>query len=291
MSEDKTVSHELNELASALEAADAILIGAGAGLSASAGARYDGPEFEENFGDFIDKYGFPNMYIGGFGPFESEEEFWAYWSRQVYLHRYQWPPDETYRILHDIVRSRNYFVLTTNVDHRFQIAGFDKERLFYTQGDYGLFQCSLPCHQETYDNEDVIRQMYQQQKDMRIPTELIPKCPHCGRSMTENLRIDNTFVQDAGWHRAAERYEKFIRQYAGTRILFLELGVGGNTPGIIKYPMWQMTAANPAAIYAVINQGEAVAPREIAGQAILIAADITAALRELKERLGPAAAV
>lgn len=275
---------DIERLGREIEGASAILIGAGAGLSAAAGSEYAGEEFQRNFGDFIEKYGFPDMYVGGFGPFDSPEEYWAWWSRQVYLQRYNWPADETHKNLLRLVDGKNYFVLTTNVDHRFQIAGFDKERLFYTQGDFGLFQCTLPCHQETYDNEEPIRRMYEEQEGMRVPTELLPTCPHCGRPMTENLRIDGTFVQDEGWYAAAERYRRFLDENAAGNILFLELGVGANTPGIIKYPMWQMTADNPDAVYASINQGDAVAPREIQEQSILINDDIARVLKELVQQ-------
>ena len=202
------------------------------------------------------------------------EEYWAWWSRHIYYNRYVDAPKPVYPALYELVKDKDYFVLTTNVDHQFQKAGFDKKRLFYTQGDYGLWQCSKPCHQKTYDNEDAVRKMISEQRDMKIPTELIPKCPVCGAPMTMNLRCDGTFVQDEGWYAASERYNDFIRRHKETHILFLELGVGGNTPGIIKYPFWQMTADNPKAVYACVNDGEAVCPQGITGQSICIDGDI-----------------
>ena len=214
------------------------------------------------------------MYTGGFYPFPTREEFWAYWSRYIFLNRYQPAPKPVYETLLRLVQNRDYFVITTNVDHCFQKAGFDKKRLFYTQGDYGLFQCSGPCRPETWDNEGAIREMAARQKDMRIPSELIPTCPHCGRPATTNLRADDKFVEDEGWHQAAERYVQFLRTRGKQKILFLELGVGYNTPGIIKYPFWQMTAQNPRAIYACLNAGEAFAPEEIRARAICINGDI-----------------
>lgn len=197
-----------------LAQADAVLIGAGAGLSAAAGFTYAGARFETYFHDFEEKYGFHDMYSGGFYPFPTLEEFWAYWSRNIYINRYDQPAGKPYEDLLHLVRGKNYFVLTTNVDHRFQVAGFDKSRLFYTQGDYGLFQCSRPCHAATYDNETAVRKMLQEQKDMRIPASLVPRCPKCGSPMALNLRSDETFVEDAGWHAAAERYHRFLERYA-----------------------------------------------------------------------------
>ena len=277
----KSCFEQLDQLRAALQDCDAVVIGAGAGLSTAAGFTYTGERFEKYFSDFAAKYGIKDMYSGGFYPFPTMEEFWAYWSRYIFINRYQDAPKPVYDDLLKLVADKDYFVITTNVDHCFQKAGFDKKRLFYTQGDYGLFQCSEPCCQETFDNEAVIREMVRRQEDMKIPTELLPVCPHCGKSMTMNLRCDDTFVEDEGWHRAAERYENFLRTRAGGKILFLELGVGYNTPVIIKYPFWQMTAKNPNAIYACINQGQAVCPQEIQRQAICINIDLGNALQEL----------
>ena len=260
-----------------------MVIGAGSGLSTAAGFTYTGERFEKYFSDFAAKYGIQDMYSSGFYPFATPEEHWAYWSRYIWVNRYMDAPKPVYKDLLALVRDKDYFVITTNVDHCFQKAGFDKKRLFYTQGDYGLFQCSEPCCQETFDNEAVIREMMERQKDMKIPTELLPVCPHCGKPLTMNLRSDNKFVEDEGWHRAAERYENFLRTREGGRILFLELGVGYNTPVIIKYPFWQMTAKNPSATYACINQGQAMCPREIQQQAICIDADIGCILRGLSQ--------
>ena len=264
----------MERLKAALQDCDAVVIGAGSGLSTAAGFTYTGERFEKYFSDFAAKYGIKDMYSGGFYPFPTQEEFWAYWSRYIFINRYQDAPKPVYETLLKLVADKDYFVITTNVDHCFQKAGFDKKRLFYTQGDYGLFQCSGPCCLETFDNEAVIREMVRRQEDMKVPTELLPVCPHCGRPLTMNLRADDSFVEDEGWHRAAERYENFLRTRAGGKILFLELGVGYNTPVIIKYPFWQMTAKNPNAIYACINQGQADCPQEIERQAICIDSDI-----------------
>lgn len=267
-------SDKLSRLKDKIAAADAIVIGAGAGLSTSAGFDYSGERFEKYFADFHKKYGITDMYSGGFYPFETLNEYWAWWSRHILVNRYNAPVGKPYSDLLKAVSDKDYFVLTTNVDHRFQLAGFDKKRLFNTQGDYGLWQCSEPCCNETFDNENAVRTMVKEQCNMKIPDELIPRCPHCGKPMAMNLRCDNSFVQDEGWYAAAERYEEFIRKHRNLHILFLELGVGFNTPGIIKYPFMQMTAENPKAIYACINMNEAYAPDEIADRAICIDGDI-----------------
>ena len=247
----KDFSNKIEQLKEIIEAADTIIIGAGAGLSTSAGFTYTGERFTKYFSDFQKKYGFQDMYSGGFYPFESFEEHWAYWSRYIYINRYMNAPKEVYEKLYDLVKEKDYFVLTTNVDHCFQKAGFDKNRLFYTQGDYGLFQCSVPCHQKTYDNEEWIRKMVEAQgfvvgtkkelslpegviPKMTIPSELVPICPKCGKPMSMNLRADNTFVEDEGWHTASERYADFLRRHKKMNTLFLELGTGMNTPAIFK---------------------------------------------------------
>lgn len=275
-------SVQIERLKKAIENADSIVVGAGAGLSTSAGFIYTGERFKKYFSDFEQKYGFHNMYSGGFYPYETPEEFWAYWSRYIYVNRYMDAPKPVYNELLELVKDKDYFVITTNVDHCFQKAGFDKKRLFYTQGDYGLFQCSVPCDIDTYENEKIIRRMMDEQADMKIPTELIPKCPKCGKPLTMNLRSDDKFVEDEGWLKASEHYENFLRTRQNQSILFLELGVGYNTPVIIKYPFWQMTAKNPKATYACINYGEAVCPREIQRQSICIDSDIGAALKDLR---------
>ena len=278
-------SQKIEQLKAEIQGSDAILIGAGSGLSTSAGLTYGGERFLKYFSDFYEKYGITDMYSGGFYPFPSLEEYWAWWSRHIYYNRYDVTPGKPYADLLELVRGRNYFVLTTNVDHQFQLAGFDKARLFYTQGDYGLWQCSEPCHQATYDNEDIVRQMVAEQVDMRVPSELIPHCPKCGKPMTMNLRCDDSFVQDEGWYSAAKRYEEFLIRHEGKRVLLLELGVGMNTPVIIKYPFWRMAARNPDCIYACINRGEAFCPKEIEKQSICIDADIADVISILKKSI------
>ena len=274
-------SDKIKRLKSALDESDAVIIGAGAGMSTSAGFTYSGERFDRYFSDFSEKYGFKDMYSGGFYPYPTPEEMWAYWSRYIYINRYMDAPKPVYEALLELVKDKDYFVITTNVDHCFQKAGFDKDRLFYTQGDYGLFQCSEPCQQVTYDNEEMIRGMYEKQSEMKIPSELIPKCPNCGKPLTMNLRSDDRFVEDEGWHKAARRYDEFNKTHKG-KVLYLELGVGYNTPVIIKYPFWQRTFDNPQATYACINFDEAVCPEQIEDKAILIEGDIGEVLEDLK---------
>lgn len=267
-------ARQVEMLSRALEQPDAVLIGAGAGLSAAAGLTYSGARFTEYFSDFAQKYGIRDMYSGGFYPFSTPEEYWAWWSRHIYVNRYDVPAGKPYLDLLRLVRDKDYFVLTTNVDHQFQLAGFDKNRLFYTQGDYGLWQCSRACHDKTYDNEQAVRQMVGAQRGMKIPSELVPHCPVCGAHMTMNLRCDDSFVQDEGWYAAHRRYAAFIKAHERSNPLLMELGVGFNTPGIIKLPFWQLTAENPRAVYACLNINEAFCPDEIRVRSICINRDL-----------------
>ena len=298
MTQAITPEQNLQKLRDALHSADAVVIGAGAGLSASAGFIYTGARFETFFADFAKNYHFTDMYSGGFYPYNTPEERWAFWSRNIYVNRYMDPPKPVYHKLLDLVKDKDYFVITTNVDHCFQKAGFDKKRLFYTQGDYGLWQCSEPCHTMTYDNGDAVRKMVLAQgfeiaedgalylpegvtPQMAVPTELVPRCPRCGKPMSMNLRADDTFVEDPGWHNASERYSEFLRQHQNQKLLLLELGTGFNTPTIVKYAFWQMTAQWPDVTYACINFGEAVVPEQIMSKSICINEDIGNVLNQL----------
>ena len=279
----KNYSDEIIRLKEKLDKADAVVIGAGAGLSTAAGFTYAGERFKQYFSDFKQKYGFTGMYSGGFYSFETLEEYWAYWSRYIYINRYMDIPNNLYDMILSLVNGKDYFVITTNVDHCFQKACFDQKRLFYTQVDYGLLQCPTPCCNETFDNEDIIKRMYKSQSNMKIPTELIPLCPHCKKPLTTNLRCDNSFVQDEGWHNAAERYDNFLRTRKGQNIVFLELGVGYNTPAIIKYPFWRIVSGNKNSIYVCINKCESVCPEEIEKQSICIDEDIYKVIKDIKE--------
>ena len=273
--------NEIKKLQEAIHTADAILIGAGAGLSTAAGLAYSGERFHRLFGDFEKKYGITDMYTGGFFPFPTEEERWAWWSRHIWYNRYMNAPKPVYQQLLSIVKDKDYFVLTTNVDHQFQRAGFDKNRLFYTQGDYGLLQCTKPCCQKTWDNEEQVREMVEKQKDMRIPTELIPRCPNCGRLMTTNLRADDKFVEDEGWYEAAKRYDEFTKKVQGQKLLLLELGVGMNTPGIIKIPFLKIAMNDDKITYACIGLDDVWIPDETKDRSIGISADISDVISQI----------
>ena len=302
---ENIANEKIETLKEQLEKAECVVIGAGAGLSASAGFSYTGERFKKYFSDFEAKYHFHDMYSGGFADFGSLEENWAYWSRYIYINRYLDAPLPVYEKLFELLRGKDYFAITTNVDHCFQKAGFDKKRLFYTQGDYGLFQCCVPCHKKTYGNEEAVKKMLISQgfgfekngkdrngKDgdlvflrnhlkMQIPSELVPRCPVCGKPMSMNLRCDETFVEDDGWHEAAKRYQDFIEKHKNARTLFMELGVGRNTPGIIKYPFWNLTYKNKNAFYAAINMDGAEVSAEIKSRSVLIKGDIFRTIENL----------
>ena len=299
LSEGKLSREEaISKLKSGIAEADAIVIGAGAGFSTAAGFTYSGERFRKYFSDFEEKYGFHDMYSGGFYMMQLEPETaWAYWARNIYINRYMKAPKPVYEMLLERIKGKDYFVITTNVDHCFQKAGFDKKRLFYTQGDYGLFQSTDPSNRRTFDNEDwVMRAMeaqgfvknsegyYEMPADgvrMEIPTELIPKCPDDGSEVRMNLRSDDSFVEDEGWKAASAAYSDFLRTHEGQHVLFLEIGVGGNTPVIIKYPFWQMTNDNKNAVYACLNYNEAVCPKQIEDRSIVIDGDSMEVIEQL----------
>ena len=293
-----TRKERVEKLKAEIQTADAIVIGSGAGLSTSAGLTYSGERFNRYFFDFAQKYGIRDIYSGGFYPFPDDETRWAWWARHIYYNRYIETPKPVYQKLLALVKDKDYFSITTNVDHQFQQAGFDKKRLFYTQGDYGLFQTADGRNGKTYDNEEWVMKAMEAQGFVRdadgffdvpengelrmtIPTDLIPKCPDDGSDMTMNLRSDDTFVEDEGWHRASAAYADFLQKHKNDHVLYLELGVGANTPVIVKYPFWQMTMANERAVYACLNYGETFCPVEIENRSICIDGDIGEVLEEL----------
>lgn len=279
---NKDYQQRIKQAKELIDSADYVIIGAGAGLSTAGGFEYSGENFNKHFKDFGKKYGFKDMYSGGFYPYATPEERWAYWSRYVYVNRYlHTQPNKVYAALFELVKNKDYFVITTNVDHQFQIAGFDKQRLFYTQGDYGLFQCSVPCHNKTYDNKDLILKMVETQKDMKVPTSLLPKCPVCGKPMVMNLRADDKFVQDEGWYKHATAYQNFIDKTKGKKVVLIEIGVGYNTPVIIKYPFEKMTYFNNNTYLIRLNKDYAICSDKIKDKTILFNEDVNNILKSL----------
>ncbi|MGN1405895.1 MAG: Sir2 silent information regulator family NAD-dependent deacetylase [Erysipelotrichaceae bacterium] len=227
------------EAAQMIKNSDCILIGAGAGLSAAAGLTYSGDRFNNNFKEFIEKYGkenMPDMYSAGFYPFKTQEAKWGYWSKHALMNRFYPEALKLYKDLFDLVKDKDYFVITTNVDHQFFKAGFEENRIFATQGDYGEIQCETGCHDKVYDAEKLFYEMDSERKDCLTPSYLVPKCPVCHGNMAMHLRCDDYFVEDQKWHRAAQEYKNFLNKHHKSRILLLELGVGYNTPGIIRFP-------------------------------------------------------
>ncbi len=279
MSDDYAV--KIKKLKDVLAGCDAVVIGAGAGLSTAAGLLYSGERFERLFADFIEKYHFTDMYTAAFYQHETLREHWGYWCRHIYHNRYHAQLNNVYPELLSLVRDKDYFVITTNVDHLFRLNGFEKQRIFYTQGDYGLFQCSVPCHKKTYDNEKIVHEMVEKEVNLQIPQELVPYCPVCKEPMVVNVRKDGTFVEDEGWNKAADRYERFIRKHRGKNVVYLELGVGYNTPSIIKYPFWQMTYQNKNATYVCVNADDVYVPDEIKDRSICIKESIKNCLEDL----------
>lgn len=279
------MDEKAKKLAELIEEAETIVIGAGSGLSTSAGLVFTGERFRKHFSEWEKRYGFHDMYSGWFHPYGTSEERWAYWAKYAVINRYGISGLPLYKSLLNIVKDKDYFVLTTNTDHQFVLSGFDKQRLFYTQGDFDLLQCSVPCHEKTYESEDRFKNMVAKTEDLRIPKELVPRCPVCGEEMTCNMRIDDRFVEDTGWHEACERYQEFIRSHSSGKVLYLELGVGFNSPGVVKYPFWRMVGDNPEAMYAVIAKEDAVCSDGIKDRSLCINADIAEVIEKVYQEL------
>jgi len=276
---------QIKHAAELIKSADAVIIGAGAGASTAAGIRYGGKRFTENFGEFIEKYGsryMTDMYAAGFYPFPSEEAKWGYWSKHALLNRFMPPALPLYTDLFEMVKNKEYFVLTTNVDHQFYKAGFSDERIFATQGDYGEIQCKRGCHQKVYEAKDLFRKMDESRKDCLISAELVPKCPVCGGNMAMHLRCDQYFVEDESWHEAADRYAEFLENVQGKKVVLLELGVGFNTPIIIRFPFEKMVRENATFSLIRLNMDEAVVPESFGDRTIGIGGDMAKAVVDLK---------
>lgn len=276
---------QINRSVELIKNADSIIVGAGAGASTAAGIQMGGERFAENFPEFIKKYGaqyMTDMYTAGFYPFPSEEAKWGYWSKAALLNRFDLPALSLYTELYKIVKDKEYFVITTNVDHQFFKAGFDENRIFATQGDYGKIQCQKGCHPKTYDAEVLFRKMDSARQDCVIPSELVPKCPVCGGKMDMNLRCDNYFVEDEEWHEAADRYADFLKMNKGKNVVLLELGVGFNTPIIIRFPFEKLVRENKSYSMIRLNLDEAVVPESFGKRAIGIGGDMAKVISDIR---------
>ena len=275
---------QIAKAAEAIKEADCVIVGAGAGASAAAGLTYSGSRFTDNFAEFIEKYGkeyMPDMYAAGFYPFPTQEAKWGYWSKHSMINRFLPEALPLYKQLYELVKDKDYFVLTTNVDHQFQKAGFEEARIFATQGDYGEIQCEKDCHQTVYQAEKIFRQMDQARKNCEVPTYMVPRCPICGGNMTMHLRCDNHFAEDEAWHEAADRYADFLDSLDGKKVVLLELGVGFNTPVIIRLPFEKLARENNKITLIRLNLNEAVVPASLGERAIGIIADMKQSVDDL----------
>lgn len=261
--------------------ADAILIGAGAGLSSSAGIDYSKYSFSKNFPELVKAYGMTDMYTSSFYDFDSEEERWSYWAKHINYSFIAPPPLKTYKELYELVKNKNYFVITTNVDGQFEKSGFDKTRVFEVQGSYGKMQCSVGCHNRVYDNTKLVKKMLECKDNLKIDKELIPKCPVCGKNMEINIRKDSFFIEDDNWHYLNDNYEKFIKNNIDKKMILIELGVGFNTPGIIRYPFDQLAYKYDNVTLIRINNKYPEILLKSKGKSISIAEDCTEAIKML----------
>ena len=230
-----------------LAKAERVLIGAGAGLSTAAGLTYSGGRFRRYFSSFIERYGMTDMYSAGFYPFPTDADRWAYWAHHAWVNCLGVGATSLYRQIFTWVQSRDYFVITTNVDKQFEKAGFESTRLFETQGDYAHIQCAQGCHSKIYENETVFRAIEEDTewgKRTRVMDEfLLPRCPVCGGRMGMHLRCDNTFIQTNAWYEAKARYDAFVAEMLEKPTVLLELGVGWNTPVWIRMPFERLSVA------------------------------------------------
>ena len=271
----------LQKAKQAINNADYILIGAGAGLSTSAGLEYSGESFQKNYKEFIEKYHFEDLYTASFYPFSTQEEKWAFWARLIKLNRFR-EPLKLYQKLLDFVKNKNYFVITTNVDGQFETAGFNKEKIFAVQGDYRFLQCENACHNKLYDNKEMVEVWLKHTENLKIPKQLVPKCPVCGGNMEMNLRKDVNFVQDKNWYRQAEQYDQFLDEIKDKNVVLLEMGVGFNTPGIIRFPFEQMTYQYLKTILIRMNKDYPMVSQEIQNKTISFDENINQILDVMK---------
>lgn len=282
--QDIPYKEQIKHATALIKESEYILIGAGAGISTAAGLTYNGKRFTDNFSEFIKKYGtiyMKDMYTAGFYPFPTQEEKWGYWSKHSLLNRFLPPALPLYKQLYDIIKEKNYFVLTTNVDHQFYKSGFEAKRIFATQGDYGAIQCEKACHPKIYNAKKQFYAMDKARQNCMIPSYMVPKCPVCGGNMTMHLRSDNYFVEDENWHNMASHYIDFLEKMHGKKGVLLELGVGFNTPAIIRFPFEKMTYENSNLSLIRLNLNEAMVPEILEDRVIGIGGDMSKTISDL----------
>ena len=267
----------------AIKQADYIIIGAGSGLSTAAGLLYSGEKFEKDFKEFIEKYHLDNLYSASFYEFKTQEEKWAFFAKMIKLNRYNEKTLKLYQELYEIVKNKEYFVLSTNVDGQFYNSGFDKDKVFEVQGDYSYLQCENACHNKLYNNKELVEKWLRNTKNCKIPSDLVMKCPVCGGNMDMNLRKDANFVQDENWYRQSEKYEDFLSRSKGKNVVLLEIGVGFNTPGIIRFSFEQMTANIEKTTLIRINKDYPNPMLEIENKTISFDEDTNKIIEDLKE--------
>lgn len=285
--QDTPYNNQISEAVSLLKQADYVLVGVGAGMSAAAGAKYGGKFFEENFGEFQQKYGkgdyMKDMYYAGFYPYPDEESYWGYWSKQALLGGIELDVTPLHKVVLDIISNKNIFVLSTNVDAQFTKAGLSEDKIFCTQGDYFHIQCAKGCHNKIYNAVDLFHQMDKARRDGKVPKYLVPKCPVCGGAMDMNLRKDEYFVQDKAWYEAEKRFSDYMSEAVDKNLVLLELGVGFNTPTIIRFPFEKLVREHKNISLIRLNLNEAIVPESFGKRAIGINADMAQSINDIAD--------
>ena len=283
---NQTTTTEAEQLAALIQESDAIVVGIGAGMSAADGFLYIGERFEHAFPDFIEKYQLLDMLQASLYDFEDWEEYWAFQSRFVALNYLDQPLGASYVYLRELLAQKPHHIITTNADNAFAIAGYDSNNVFHIQGEYALWQCSNHCHQQTYRDDAKIRQMIAEQTNMRIPSELIPRCPKCNAPFEINKRNEEKgMVEDADFHAQAKRYHAFLDAHSKGKVLYLEIGVGHTTPQFIKHPFQQRVAENPDALFVTLNHKHYRIPLAIRPQTVQFTGHIAELIQQTHQLL------
>lgn len=279
MTENK-YKKEIAILLEKIEQSDAICIGAAAGMSTASGQRHhyeSDSNFKKYFSEFEKKYGFQGTFNGFYYPYKTAEERGAFMITALKL-QFDLPVGETYENLYELVKNKNYFVVTTNQDMQFHHL-FPDEKVGTIQGDNAYFQCRRPCHDGLYSSREIVERLYEKIKDCKIPSELIPRCPKCGGELEPWVR-GYTFLEGKKYKEQYKKWEDFLHNNLHKKILFLELGVGRMTPMFIREPFWNFTDQLPQAYYVAVNPKDACMPEELEGKGTIIYEDIAAVLRD-----------